>query len=527
MTDHESDEATPIRALLEEPVDAAGRGRRVREEDRAFSSSLVWSLASAVIPGSGLFRARQRVWGSVMIGFLLLLTIVVGGLWLFARRTLYAQVFQASSLTAMSIGVAVFGVIWVTSIVVTHLALRPKSPALWQRVLGSLFVGVLCLAVALPSAYGARMLYDTGTLVRDVLPSGGGTSSASQRPFIDTRDPWADKPRLNVLLLGGDSGKTRNETLGARTDTVILASINTKTGDTVLFSLPRQTARMPFPPDSPLHKYWPNGFTNGNPLDQEYALNAIYDTVPTSVDPKIFAGVENPGAEALKISVGYALGLDVDYYALVDMDGFVNFIDALGGITVNINKPIPMGGNSTKKIPPDRWLEPGPNQHLNGNDALWYARGRYGTVDYERMARQRCVINAVIQQASPLRVVANYESLVRAGKQIVRTDVPGSAMPDLVELAGAVKGKKLRSISFENNRNGFSTVNPNWDRVREQVIEGLDPAAPTQAAPTPSSSATPTRRATPTTKASPSVSATPAGPAHSVTDECAYNPVPR
>ena len=74
-----------------------------------------------------------------------------------------------------------------------------------------------------------------------------------------------------------------------------------------------------------------------------------------------------------------------------------------------------------------------------------------------------------------------------------------------------------------NNRNGFSTVNPNWDRVREQVIEGLDPAAPTQAAPTPSSSATPTR----TTKASPSVSATPAGPAHSVTDECAYNPVPR
>mgnify|MGYP003377685786 CR=1 FL=1 len=62
----------------------------------------------------------------------------------------------------------------------------------------------------------------------------------------------------------------------------------------------------------------------------------IYDTVPTSVDPKIFAGVENPGAEALKISVGYALGLDVDYYALVDMDGFVNFIDALGGITVNI-----------------------------------------------------------------------------------------------------------------------------------------------------------------------------------------------
>ena len=67
-------------------------------------------------------------------------------------------------------------------------------------------------------------------------------------------DPWADKPRLNILLLGGDAGKGR---VGTRTDTVILASIDTKTGDTTLFSLPRNTARMPFPSDSPLQALLP------------------------------------------------------------------------------------------------------------------------------------------------------------------------------------------------------------------------------------------------------------------------------
>ena len=68
---------------------------------------------------------------------------------------------------------------------------------------------------------------------------------------------WQQLPRLNVLLLGADDGEGRE---GTRTDTVMVASIDTKTGDTALISLTRNWMRMPFPADSPLHKIYPTGF---------------------------------------------------------------------------------------------------------------------------------------------------------------------------------------------------------------------------------------------------------------------------
>ena len=87
-------------------------------------------------------------------------------------------------------------------------------------------------------------------------PSGWDSNEASEEPGEPqpSVDPWAKKPRLNLLLLGGDAGKGRT---GTRTDTVIVASIDTKTGDTTLVSLPRNTGRMPFPADSPLQRLLP------------------------------------------------------------------------------------------------------------------------------------------------------------------------------------------------------------------------------------------------------------------------------
>ena len=118
-------------------------------------------------------------------------------------------------------------------------------------------------------------------------PSAWATDQASEAPDEPQPcDPWAKKPRLNLLLLGGDAGKGRT---GTRTDTVIVASIDTKTGNTTLVSLPRNTGRMPFPADSPLHKYYPNGFTDGDGNNAEYFLNAMYDNVPDSV-PKDLLG---------------------------------------------------------------------------------------------------------------------------------------------------------------------------------------------------------------------------------------------
>ena len=164
-------------------------------------------------------------------------------------------------------------------------------------------------------AVAARYSYVTASSVGAVFKTDDETKSATKPTLGNTQttpgqpkaqDPWAGKPRLNILLLGGDAGPGR---VGTRTDTVILASINTKTGDTALISLPRNAARMPFPSRSPLHKYYPYGFTNGDGQNAEYFLNAMYRNVPRAVPKDILGPTDNLGADVLKLSVGEATGL--------------------------------------------------------------------------------------------------------------------------------------------------------------------------------------------------------------------------
>ena len=59
----------------------------------------------------------------------------------------------------------------------------------------------------------------------------------------------------------------------------------------------------------------------------------------------------------------------------MNIDGLFGLIDAMGGVTVNVNGRIPMAGNSEGKTPTG-WLEPGPDQHLDAYQAMWYARSR-------------------------------------------------------------------------------------------------------------------------------------------------------
>lgn len=482
----------------------------------SFLGSIGWPALGTVIPGAGLLRTRWRAWGAVMLTLAVVALVAAGAAALLAPSAVLSLALSPRVLSVSVIALIGLTLVWVASILVTHLSLRPSPPRIWQRLLGSVIVGALTLMVALPAAVLTRFAYDTSVAIAGVTAQGG---ESTDDDFGNAVDPWANKPRLNVLLLGGDNGQDRAEDLGARTDTIILASIDTETGKTTLFSLPRQTQRMPFPEGSDLAAVWPYGFSNGVADNPDYFLNAEYNNVPALAPQAIPAGVQDPGAWVLKESVGAALGLDVDYYAMVNMDGFVEFIDALGGVTVNISTPVPVGGVSTTHTPPDRWLSPGPDQHLGGNDALWYARGRYGTTDYERMSRQRCVIRAVASQADPYTVLSNYEALTKAGSNIIETDVPDSKLGALVTLALKVKDQTMSSVSFENGKDGFSTVYPDWDVVHLQVQEAL-----TEPAVTPAATAAPTATASPTSSATSSPSATGTPTPSEPVDECAYNP---
>jgi LCP family protein required for cell wall assembly len=233
---------------------------------------------------------------------------------------------------------------------------------------------------------------------------------------------------------------------------------------------------MPFPKDSPLHKYYPNGFTNGDGNNAEYFLNAMYDNVKRNVPKKVLGDTDDLGADVMKLSVGAALGLQVDYYMLIDLQGFSKMINALGGIRVNINTYIPIGGNTDLHIPPKEFLKPGPNQKLNGRSALWYARGRYGSDDFARMDRQRCVINAIIKQANPTTMLSRYEDIAKAGKTIVYTDIPQEVLPLMVDLSLRVKDGNVRSIVFKHGVDGFLSPSPNYSQMRKRVQTALGEA---------------------------------------------------
>jgi LCP family protein required for cell wall assembly len=231
---------------------------------------------------------------------------------------------------------------------------------------------------------------------------------------------------------------------------------------------------MPFPKRSPLYKRYRYGFTNGDPSNAEFFLNAMYRNVPRSVPEDILGPTDNLGADVLKLSVGEALGLRVDYYVLINLEGFSKMINALGGIRLNINTYIPIGGNMDKGIPPRDYLKPGPKQKLNGREALWYARGRYGSDDFARMDRQRCVINAIIQQANPTNMLARYEDIANAGKQLVYTDIPREVLPLMVDLSLRVKDGNVRSVVFKSGVAGFSSSSPDFTLMRERVETALD-----------------------------------------------------
>ncbi|MFT4110706.1 LCP family protein [Propionicimonas sp.] len=444
---------------------------------QSFSGALGWTALGAIVPGLGLWRAGRRVAGGILIGLFVVIVGGLGVLYVTNRNAVESAVLAPGTLQNIAIGLIVVALAWVAVIGISHLALRPANASTGQRAAGAAVVGVLSFVVAAPMAVGANLAWTTGNLLDSVI--GTDETPNSTQPTINAADPWKDKDRLNILILGGDSGNDRPSSEGDRTDTVIVASIDTHTGATTLFTLPRNTEKMPFPKNSPLSKYYPNGFTSGSSdlyTRSQFLLNAMYRVVPTVVPHDVLGKTKDFGASVMKVSVGYALGLPIDYFVKVNMDGFKDFINAIGGITVNINYKVPIGGQTDAGIKPEGYLKPGANQHLNGRLALWYARGRYGLDDYKRMERQRCVINAVVQQTTPATVLANFQSIAAAGEKTITTDVPRSLLTDLVDLGVKVKGTKLRSVVFDPD-NGFNSPSPDWAKVRKQVQKALKETA--------------------------------------------------
>jgi polyisoprenyl-teichoic acid--peptidoglycan teichoic acid transferase len=461
---------------------------------------LGFTLLGALLPGLGLIvGGRRKIGAFVLTVFLALvgLGVYVG---LTRRDEVLAAAVVPSRLLLTSVAISVLGFLWIVVIVASHRSLRPATGGTGGRVAGALFVGVLCFAIAAPSAIGVQTVLAQRTLVQDVFQGQAQSKSATRPTTVNVKDPWEDRPRLNLLLLGGDDAPSRE---GVRTDTVIVASIDTKTGNTALISMPRNLTFMPFPADSPLHKIYPDGFgKEGLSLDGrlEWMLTAMYQNIPDA-HPGILGPSDNEGADVVKQSVGEATGLKIDYYLQVNLTSFPEIVDALGGITVNVNERVAMGGISSAGIPPKEWIEPGPRQHLDGRHALWFARGRYGADDDQRQVRQRCVIKSIVDAADPQTLVTKYKAIARAGRHLLRTDIPQELLPAMVQLALKVKAGTVSNVTLDPEKLRLKYLHPDYQALRDTVENALESTpAPTVTPTTPSST---TRKPTTTTPPGP------------------------
>lgn len=413
-----------------------------------FRRAITLMVMTLVIPGSAQLvagnkqvgRIAMRVWLSLLA--VVVVVVLLGFVWPGVLLSLFTSELV---LGVVRIGLMVLAVGWAVLFVDAWRLGEPLGLRQKQRLAMVGLNGVLSFSVAGSLLFASHVVGVNQDFMATMFGDGEVTDSTHGR--------------YNVLLLGGDSGADR---MGLRPDSITVASIDEDTGHTVLFGLPRNMQDFPFPKGSVMAEQFPDGYD----CDDCY-LNSL--STFAMDNKELFPGVRNPGVEATVQGVEGITGLDVNYYAMVNMQGFKDLVDAVGGVRLNVRDRIPIGGVGA---PITGWIEPGVRK-LDGFQTLWFARSRSGADDYSRMARQKCVMNAMLDQLSPQVVVTKFGDIAKASKKVISTDLPASEVDTFVELAVKAKSQPLATVSFVPPL--VNTAAPDiaalQDRVRQAIAK--------------------------------------------------------
>jgi LCP family protein required for cell wall assembly len=288
--------------------------------------------------------------------------------------------------------------------------------------------------------------------------------------------------RYNFLMMGGDAGDDRT---GRRPDSLSVLSVDAKTGQTAIISIPRNFQNAQFSADSPMRAIYPDGYNCGD----ECLINAI-NTEVTNEHADLYPGVADPGAQATLEAVSGTLGITVQAYVLVDMDGFSKLIDAMGGIRIKAGGWVPISGETIDEANgihgmPLGWIPAGDNT-LDGYHALWYGRSREFVDDYARIARQQCVQQAMLKQLDPATLLSKFEDIANAGTKVVDSNISSSQLGSFLDLAIKAKGREAKRLTIgpPDFDASFSTV-PDFDVIHERVDQLLASASEAQSAGSP------------------------------------------
>ena len=507
------------------------------------------AILDALLPGLGhLVAGRRRQ--ALLFGLPIVVSLVVVLIVVLAtsRARLLASLIDDGVLLALIVAqVVLLG--WRLAAVAASL-FAPRLPRPGRQDV--LPVAALLVAIIAPQAYAGYATEVGRETAREIFveptpsPIAAGPtltpvpdpSFLSTPPPIPSDEPTPSPtatpavPRVSVLIIGVDAGVGRNTYL---TDTMIVASLD-PVGETVsMISIPRDMVDLPLP--------------DGRSYSAK--INSLVSYARRNT--KSFPGYDGTGNDVLMAGLGTLLQLDIQYYATVNLGGFVRVVDTLGGINVNVSRGFcdpryrEYGYQNGFSIT-SGW------RHLKGNAALAYARVRKpaGESDFTRAGRQQEVLSGIRDSVVKGGFLNDPIGLLRALGQAVATNVPRRILPDYAEVIERIGREQTYRAVIDHPlvKSGYdrrgSIQLPNVKAIRRlaaelftpagvlppeeyQVPKGKDgkgttsgvggcapastpkPATPKPATPTPAPTATPTATPAPTATptATPAPTATP------------------
>jgi LCP family protein required for cell wall assembly len=305
----------------------------------------------------------------------------------------------------------------------------------------------------------------------EATPSGSSSTEATDEPIDSptptdvppptqgsalpdaTIPPWDGTDRLNILLIGSDQRPNEGT---YNTDTLIVVSIDPTSKQVAMFSLPRDSTNVPLPP-GPLRNAYAN-FGGVYPKK----INSLFTTVRNRAD-LVSGNSRTRGYNGLKAVLGNLYGLDIKYFVEVNFEGFKQVVDAMGGVTINVQVPVTDDGYPSDSGRSSRVYIPAGIQHMTGAQALVYARSRHNSDDFDRGARQQRVLTSLREQANVAALIPRIPELLQAVKATVKTDIPQDQLAKLAGLASTVDTKNIRSYVFSYPRYGTQQLAPTYE----------------------------------------------------------------
>ena len=409
---------------------------------------------SAVIPGLGQAFNRRRQLTTLFLLPSLLLILVVGVVWATQTPTRIAAWAVAPAVLGALLTLNAVLLVWrLLAVGQAFLDTRRSGPTGRVGLIGIL---VIALLVVVPHL----LVYRYGTAFGDAFArifDGGGLTVDGEPP----PDGPGPNDRVNVLVLGVDSAAGRTATL---TDTMMVISLDPVGRTASMVSLPRDIVGVPLG----------NGDTFGP------KLNSLMAYADTHLD--VFP---NGGLQTLEDAIGALLGIDIHYYARMEFTGFIDMVDAVGGVDVTVAKGFEDPGYDGYGQADGRgWSITEGDHHLDGPDALAYARSRKaaGESDFTRAGRQQQILvglrDAVVKDGS---VFWKLPGLLDAVGGAIRTDMPVDRLPQLAVAidemgSGGITRAVIRHplVRSEDTRYGASLV-PDLEAIRA-VAARLFPA---------------------------------------------------